>query len=213
MTQRPSARVGGTTRAAVRRPFSVALAGIAMAVAMCAFPLLSAHAETAAPGQGQPTHSPTAPAPIHTPAPADPNPAQPTVDPVPAKPPVVEPAVPVAPAPVAPAPAQAPAPELAPAPVTQPSDDAVPTDTPSSAPVPTATATASAVPSASPSASSNWDTPIQNGLTANQAASVSDAKGPGADWFAVIAVMGGVLLVAGGGIAFALWSRNRFSGH
>jgi hypothetical protein len=31
--------------------------------------------------------------------------------------------------------------------------------------------------------------------------------------FAVIAIMGGVLLVAAGGIAFALWSRSRFSSH
>ncbi|MFH5880479.1 hypothetical protein [Arthrobacter sp. NA-172] len=40
---------------------------------------------------------------------------------------------------------------------------------------------------------------------------MSGAKGPGADMFGVIAIMGGVLLVAAGGIAFALWSRNRFS--
>ncbi|WP_216363336.1 hypothetical protein, partial [Arthrobacter sp. Hiyo1] len=65
--------------------------------------------------------------------------------------------------------------------------------------------------SASPSASSNWNTPIQDGLKATQAASVSGTKGPGSDMFAVIAIMGGVLLVAAGGIAFALWSRHRFT--
>ena len=42
MTQRSSARSGGATRTAVRRPFSVALAGIAMAVVLIAvlLPLL-----------------------------------------------------------------------------------------------------------------------------------------------------------------------------
>lgn len=204
MTQRSSARSGGATRAAVRRPFSVALAGIAMAVVMCAFPLLSAHAETVvAPGQGQ--VSPTSPAP--DPAPTEPTPTQPkVVDPAPSKPPVV---VPVQPAPVAPAPA-------APAqgPVTQVTVEPEPSVAPSEAPVASSQATPSGSPttsSASPSASSNWNTPIQDGLKATQAASVSDAKGPGSDMFAVIAIMGGVLLVAAGGIAFALWSRHRFT--
>ncbi|WP_216363136.1 hypothetical protein, partial [Arthrobacter sp. Hiyo1] len=69
MTQRSSARSGGATRAAVRRPFSVALAGIAMAVVMCAFPLLSAHAETTlAPQNSQST---TAPTPAPDPAPTE----------------------------------------------------------------------------------------------------------------------------------------------
>lgn len=204
MTQRSSARSGGATRAAVRRPFSVALAGIAMAVVMCAFPLLSAHAETVvAPGQGQ--VSPTSPAP--DPAPTEPTPTQPkVVDPAPSKPPVV---VPVQPAPVAPAPA-------APAqgPMTQVTVEPEPSVAPSEALVASSPATPSGSPttsSASPSASSNWNTPIQDGLKATQAASVSNAKGPGSDMFAVIAIMGGVLLVAAGGIAFALWSRHRFT--
>ncbi len=204
MTQRSSARSGGATRAAVRRPFSVALAGIAMAVVMCAFPLLSAHAETVvAPGQGQ--VSPTSPAP--DPAPTEPTPTQPkVVDPAPSKPPVV---VPVQPAPVAPAPA-------APAqgPMTQVTVEPEPSVAPSEALVASSPATPSGSPttsSASPSASSNWNTPIQDGLKATQAASVSTAKGPGSDMFAVIAIMGGVLLVAAGGIAFALWSRHRFT--
>lgn len=207
MTQRSSARSGGTTRAAVRRPFSVALAGIAMAVAMCAFPLLSAHAETlVAPGQGQ--VSPTSPAPAPDPAP---QPTQPkVVDPAPSKPPVVAPApvvVPVQPAPVAPAPA---APEPAPVVTVEPEPSMAPSEAPvdSSPPTPTDTPTTS---SPSPSASSNWNTPIQDGLKATQAAAVSNAKGPGSDMFAVIAIMGAVLLVAAGGIAFALWSRHRFT--
>ena len=205
MTQRSSARSRGATRTAVRRPFSVALAGIAMAVAMCAFPLLSAHAETVvAPGQGQ--VSPTSPAPAPDPAPVQPEPTQPkVVDPAPTKPPVV---APVVPAPGGPAPA---APE--PAPMTQVTVEPEPSVAPSEAPVASSPATPSDSPtaSASPSASSNWNTPIQDGLKATQAASVSGTKGPGSDIFAVIAIMGGVLLVAAGGIAFALWSRHRFS--
>ncbi len=202
MTQRSSARSGGATRTAVRRPFSVALAGIAMAVVMCAFPLLSAHAETVvAPGQGQVSPSPVAPP---DPAPTEPTPTQPkVVDPAPSKPPVV---VPVQPAPVAPAPAQAP--------MTQVTVEPEPSVAPSEAVVASSPATPSDTPttsSASPSASSNWNTPIQGGLKATQAASVSGTKGPGSDMFAVIAIMGGVLLVAAGGIAFALWSRHRFS--
>ncbi|WP_284980956.1 hypothetical protein [Arthrobacter sp. efr-133-TYG-118] len=204
MTQRSSARSGGATRAAVRRPFSVALAGIAMAVVICAFPLLSAHAESVvAPGQGQVL--PTSPAP--DPAPTEPTPTQPkVVDPAPSKPPVV---VPVQPAPVAPAPAAP-----AQAPMTPVTVEPEPSVAPSEAPVASSPATPSDSPttsSASPSASSNWNTPIQDGLKATQAASVSDAKGPGSDMFAVIAIMGGVLLVAAGGIAFALWSRHRFT--
>ncbi|MEW1822512.1 hypothetical protein AB0323_17265 [Arthrobacter sp. NPDC080031] len=209
MTQRSSARSGGANRAAVRRPFSVALAGIAMAVVMCAFPLLSAHAETVmAPGQGQ--VSPTSPAPAPDPAPTEPTPTQPkVVEPAPSKPPVV---VPVQPAPVAPAPAAPVAP--AQGPVTQVTVEPEPGVAPSEAPVASSQATPSDSPttsSASPSASSNWNTPIQDGLKATQAASVSDAKGPGSDMFAVIAIMGGVLLVAAGGIAFALWSRHHFT--
>lgn len=201
MTQRSSAHFGGATRAAVRRPFSVVLAGVAMAMVMCAFPLLSAHAETVVPpGQGQ--VSPTSPAPA--PVPTEPTPTQPkVVDPAPSKPPVVAPAPP---APVAPAPPQAP--------MTQVAVEPEPRVAPSEAPAATNQATTSASPttsSASPSASSNWDTPIQEGLKASQAAAVSGAKGPGSDMFGVIAIMGGVVLVAAGGIAFALWSRNRFS--
>ncbi|GAA5195204.1 hypothetical protein GCM10023346_24500 [Arthrobacter gyeryongensis] len=205
MTQRSSARSGGATRTAVRRPFSVVLAGIAMAVVMCAFPLLSAHAETVGPpGQGQ-----VSPAPAPDPAPTEPTPTQPkVVDPAPTKPPVVAPVVP-APAPAVPAPA---APE--PAPMTQVTLQPEPSVAPSEAPLASSSATPSDTPttsSASPSASSNWNTPIQDGLKATQAAAVSGTKGPGSDMFAVIAIMGGVLLVAAGGIAFALWSRHRFS--
>lgn len=205
MTQRSSARSGGATRAAVRRPFSVALAGIAMAVVMCAFPLLSAHAETVVAPQN--SQSTTAPTPAPDPAPTEPTPTQPiVVDPAPTKPPVV---VPAQPAPVAPAPVAS-----APAPMTQVTVEPEPSVAPSEAPVSSSPATPSDTPttsSASPSASSNWNTPIQGGLKATEAASVSGTKGPGSDMFAVIAIMGGVLLVAAGGIAFALWSRHRFS--
>ncbi|WAH98304.1 hypothetical protein [Arthrobacter sp. MMS18-M83] len=206
MTQRSSAHSGGAPRAAVRRPFSVVLAGIAMAMVMCAFPLLSAHAETVvAPGQGR--VSPTSPAPA--PVPTEPTPTQPkVVDPAPSKPPVVAPAQP---APVAPVPAES---APAPAPMTQVTVEPAPSVAPSEAPAASNSATPSASPttgSASPSASSNWDTPVQEGLKATPAAAVSGAKGPGSDMFGVIAIMGGVVLVAAGGIAFALWSRNRFS--
>lgn len=208
MTQRSSARSGGATRAAGRRPFSVVLAGIAMALVMCAFPLLSAHAETVV-ALGLEQVSPTSPAPAPDPAPVQPEPTQPkVVDPAPTKPPVVAPVVP-APAPVAPLPAAS-----EPAPMTHATVEPEPTVAPSGASVASSPATPSDTPttsSASPSASSNWNTPIQSGLKATQAASVSGTKGPGSDMIAVIAIMGGVLLVAAGGIAFALWSRNRFS--
>ncbi|WP_139359534.1 hypothetical protein [Arthrobacter sp. SRS-W-1-2016] len=207
MTQRSSARSGGATRAAVRRPFSVALAGIAMAVVMCAFPLLSAHAETLV----APQNSQTTPAPSPDPAP-DPAPdmAPPAKPPAPSPPAPVVPApvvVPVQPAPVAPAPA---APAPAPVVTVEPEPSMAPSEAPvdSSPATPTDTPTTS---SPSPSASSNWNTPIQDGLKATQAAAVSNAKGPGSDMFAVIAIMGAVLLVAAGGIAFALWSRHRFT--
>ncbi|MFB9713079.1 hypothetical protein [Arthrobacter methylotrophus] len=203
MTQRSSARLGGAPRAAVRRPFSVALTGMAMAMMMCAFPLLSAHAETVGPpGQGQVSQSPEAPpAPSPAPVPAQSTPAPST--PVPPAP-VVEP---VQPALVVPVPA-------APVPMTQVTVEPEPSVATSEAPVASSPATPSDSPttsSASPSASSNWNTPIQDGLNATQAASVSGTSGPGSDMFAVVAIMGGVLLVAAGGIAFALWSRHRFS--
>lgn len=209
MTQRSSAHSGSATRAAVRRPFSVVLAGISMAMVMGAFPLLSAHAETAgAPGQGQVSQPPTA-----TPGPApiliEPKPA-PAKSETPAP---VQPA-PAPPAPVAPAPPAEPAP--VPAPVTQVTVEPEPSIAPSEAPAAASPATTSASPttgSASPSASSNWDTPIQEGIKATRAAAVSGDKGPGSDMFGVIAIMGGVVLVAAGGIAFALWSRNRFFTH
>ncbi|WP_035741673.1 hypothetical protein [Arthrobacter sp. MA-N2] len=205
MTQRSSARPGGAPRAAVRRPFSVALTGVAMAMMMCAFPLLSAHAETVvAPDQGQ-----VSPAPAPDPGPPEPTPTQPkVVDPAPSKPPVPVPVVP-APAPVVTVPA---APE--PATMTQVTVAPEPSVATSEAPMASSPATPSDSPttsSASPSASSNWNTPIQDGLNATQAASVSGTSGPGSDMFAVVAIMGGVLLVAAGGIAFALWSRHRFS--
>ncbi|MEZ2391297.1 hypothetical protein AB6813_17455 [bacterium RCC_150] len=220
MTQRSSAHPRGMSRAAIRRPFSAALAGIAMAAAMCAFPMLSAYAEALC----QPTLNQENCPPQHV---VSPVPSQ-TPEPVPTQPkvqePVTPPKAPVAPAPVAPAPvAPAPAVPVQPAPVVvgpAPAAEATiaaePGDTPSSAPSDTSSASASATPtasSASPSASSNWDTPIQDGLKATQAAAVTGTKGPGTDIFAVVAIMGGVLLVAGGGIAFALWSRNRFSTH
>ncbi|MDQ0029170.1 hypothetical protein [Arthrobacter bambusae] len=219
MTQRSSARSSGAARAAVRRPFSVALAGIAMAVAMCAFPLLSAHAEPLVASQNSQTTTAPAPAPTPDPAPVQTPPSQSKVEPAPSKPPVVAPVQPAPVAPVQPAPVvpAQPAPVEPAAPAPAPMTDMTEPDpgvAPSDAPAATSQATPSDSPttsSASPSASSNWNTPIQDGLKATQAAAVSNAKGPGSDMFAVIAIMGGVLLVAAGGIAFALWSRNRFT--
>jgi hypothetical protein len=88
-------------------------------------------------------------------------------------------------------------------------------------------APAVAVPAATPSPSSstsaatfsapadpNWTTPIESPAEATQAAVVSaEDNGPGVGIFGLLALMGGVLLVGLGGLAFAFWSRNRLASH
>jgi hypothetical protein len=74
-------------------------------------------------------------------------------------------------------------------------------------------ATTSATPSGTP-LDSNWTRPIETTAEASHEAVVSaNGKGPGAGMFGLFALMGGVLLVGLGGLAFALWSRNRLASH
>ncbi|WP_230118977.1 hypothetical protein, partial [Arthrobacter sp. Bi83] len=73
--------------------------------------------------------------------------------------------------------------------------------------------TTSAGPSGAP-VDSNWTRPIETQAEASHEAVVSaNGKGPGAGMFGLFALMGGVLLVGLGGLAFALWSRNRLASH
>ena len=64
-----------------------------------------------------------------------------------------------------------------------------------------------------PSVESNWNKPIDDGKEASQAAFVSDKPASGNGLFGILAIMAGVLLVGLGGLAFALWSRNRIGVH
>jgi len=59
---------------------------------------------------------------------------------------------------------------------------------------------------------SSWTKPIAT-AAASRAAVVSVEKTSGIGIFGLFAIMGVVLLVGLGGLAFALWSRNRLSGH
>jgi hypothetical protein len=59
---------------------------------------------------------------------------------------------------------------------------------------------------------SSWTKPIAT-TAATPAAVVSVEKTSGMGIPGLFAVMGGVLLVGLGGLAFALWTRNRMSGH
>ncbi|UKA55768.1 hypothetical protein LFT45_07585 [Arthrobacter sp. FW305-BF8] len=59
------------------------------------------------------------------------------------------------------------------------------------------------------SAESSWTKPIATPAASQAAAVVVADKGSGLGIFGLFAVMGGVLLVGLGGLAFALWSRNR----
>ncbi|PNH86593.1 hypothetical protein [Arthrobacter sp. AFG20] len=75
---------------------------------------------------------------------------------------------------------------------------------------PVSPASASPAPSSSAfSAESSWTKPIAAPAASQAAAVVVADKGPGIGIFGLFAVMGGVLLVGLGGLAFALWSRNR----
>jgi hypothetical protein len=77
--------------------------------------------------------------------------------------------------------------------------------------VPVTSASSTPGPSSStPAAESSWTKPIATPVQARDAAAVVVAdKGAGIGIFGLFAVMGGVLLVGLGGLAFALWSRNR----
>ena len=93
-----------------------------------------------------------------------------------------------------------------------------------SEPAPTPEATvASATPSASPSAtpssaspspskSSNWNTPVDKGKE-TQAAAMASTSISGPNVLGLFGILGAVLLVGLGGLAFALWSKNRLSSH
>ncbi|MFP3578539.1 hypothetical protein SB659_03005 [Arthrobacter sp. SIMBA_036] len=164
---------------------------------------------------------PTPPAATAQPAPAPAPSKKPAPDPVPTQ--IHEPvAVPAVPAP----PVRVPQPAAvvqAPAPAAPSVNDPVPA---SSEPVPgqdasSASATPSATPSASPSSaspssspstSSNWDTPVQQGQKTAAAILVGN-PGPGPNVLGLVGILGGVLLVGLGGLAFALWSKNRLSSH
>jgi uncharacterized membrane protein len=112
----------------------------------------------------------------------------------------------------------APATRMAPAPVTS---AAAPAVVPAAndgivAAVPAATRPATTPASATPdpsssafSAESSWTKPIATPAASQPAAVVVADKGSGIGIFGLFAVMGGVLLVGLGGLAFALWSRNR----
>lgn len=82
-----------------------------------------------------------------------------------------------------------------------------------------ASATPSASPSVSPSSaspspstSSNWDTPVDKGKE-TQAAMMTSGSFSGPNMLGLFGILGGVLLVGLGGLAFALWSKNRLSSH
>lgn len=187
-----------------RTVLSVPLAGIALALSLCAFPVVAAHAEPACPpgticlptGPGTPTESPTP-----DPAPQPPEKTRPTVAPEP--PVVTQPPAPQPEVPVAPQPTQTPEPS------------ATAEETPSPEPTASETATSSATPSStpSPSVSSNWNTPIDDGKKKAQAAVLASDNGNGPNMFGLFAIMGAVLLVGLGGMGFALWMRNRVATH
>ncbi|UVJ40795.1 hypothetical protein [Arthrobacter sp. CJ23] len=195
-------RSSAPSAAARRTVLSVPLAGVALALSLCAFPVVAAHAEPACPPgtvciptvPGTPSESPT---PDPAPQPAEKQ--RPTVSPEP--PVVTQPPAPVVP--VAPQPTQTPEPS------------ATAEETPSPEPTTTETATSSATPSStsSPSVSSNWNTPIEDGKTKAQAATLASDNGNGPNMFGLFAIMGGVLLVGLGGMGFALWMRNRVASH
>ncbi|WP_155854104.1 hypothetical protein [Paenarthrobacter nicotinovorans] len=163
--------------------------------------------------------------------PTEPTPTQPGLAPEPDKKPAPQPEptrvreTPKAPAP-APAPPQPPVQAPQPA-VTQFVTVAPRVTSPaseSSEPTPTVEPTsASATPSASPSASSvsaspspskssNWNTPVDKGQE-TQAAAMVGTSFSGPNMLGLFGILGGVLLVGLGGLAFALWSKNRLSSH
>lgn len=195
MPHRTSPRRAGQAIAA-GRPVPAMLAAVILALCLLAFPVAVAHAEEGAcpPGQAiclapaKPSDTPT------------PTPTQEPVKPAPPDP---------KPTPVLPAPTVAPvAPQ--PAPTAAPESPAL---TETATPTPSTPVPAPSAATAPPSTESNWNKPIENSKKATQAAVVVGKDGPGSDMGGLMAIMGGVLLIGLGGLAFALWSRNRLAGH
>ncbi|MFJ5694309.1 hypothetical protein ACIP9X_10690 [Arthrobacter sp. NPDC093125] len=82
---------------------------------------------------------------------------------------------------------------------------------PAATPSPSSTTSA---PTFSAPAESGWTTPIGSAAEPTQAAVVSaEDNGPGVGIFGLLVLMGGVLLVGLGGLAFAFWIRNRLASH
>lgn len=198
MNRRPSA-----PKTAVNRPLPIALMAVALAMCLTAFPLATAHAEAANCAPGQAICLNPAPEPTQEPSPTQP----------PAQPPAPAPAEPQ-PAPAAPQqPTAAPAAPAPPAEAATATPEATATDGPSpsvtATPIPSAASPSTA---AALSTAPDWNKPIEDNEKPKQAAVVVVGKdGPGADTFALMSIMGGVLLVGLGGLAIALWSRNRLS--
>ncbi|MFJ4029226.1 hypothetical protein ACIPWF_17955 [Paenarthrobacter sp. NPDC089989] len=199
----------------LRRRVPAVLAGILLAAGAWVLPQSAAYAAPCVPetaGSCPSLAAPTEPTPTQPGLAPETGKTKPTPRPEPTR---VRDTPPPAPAPAAPAPAvQAPQPAVV-APVTVAPEV---TSAPSAAPEPSTTAaapaTASATPSASPSPSksSNWDTPIDKGKE-TQAAVLANASYNGPNLMGLFGILGGVLLVGLGGLAFALWSKNRLSSH
>lgn len=200
---------------AVRRVPAV-LAGVLLAAGAWLAPQGAAHAAPCVPSTAGTCPSVAAPT---EPTPTDPAPEAGKTKPLPKPEPTrvrESQQQPPAPVPAAPAPSvQAPQPAVVQAPVTVAPE---PTQPPSPAQEPSTTAaapaTVSATPSStpSPSKSSNWDTPIDKGKE-TQAAVLANTSFNGPNFLGLFGILGGVLLIGLGGLAFALWSKNRLSSH
>ncbi|MET3367177.1 UNVERIFIED_CONTAM: outer membrane biosynthesis protein TonB [Jeotgalibacillus campisalis] len=66
--------------------------------------------------------------------------------------------------------------------------------------------------SASPGKSSNWNTPVDKGKE-TEAAALASSSFSGPNVIGLFGILGAVLVVGLGGLAFALWSKNRLSSH
>lgn len=212
----------------MRRPV---IPAVVLAVGMLFAPAVPAHA---APCDGKilclPSEAPTEPEPTQ-PGLAPETDKIPSSKPEPTR--VREPEVAPAPAPpVQVPPVQAP-PVQAPQPVQVPPQPAVTqfvtvapqaTGAASNSSEPTATlgtTSASATPSPSPSTgfasaspgkSSNWNTPVDKGKE-TEAGTVASSSFSGPNMLGLFGLLGAVLVVGLGGLAFALWSKNRLSSH
>ncbi|MFK0007351.1 hypothetical protein ACIQTZ_09870 [Paenarthrobacter sp. NPDC090520] len=199
----------------LRRRVPAVLAGMLLAAGAWVLPMDTAHAAPCVPataGSCPSLAAPTEPTPTQPGLAPETGKTKPTPRPEPTR--VRETQQP-APAPAAPAPAvQAPQPAVV-APVTvTPEVSSPPSAAPEASTTAAAPATASATSSASPSPSksSNWDTPVDKGK-GTQAAVLANASYNGPNLMGLFGILGGVLLVGLGGLAFALWSKNRLSSH